>query len=378
MQGGLNCNFGYSWHTSRRIPLPVELLEVIVTESWKTSASFDELRQLYKTLTKAHSVFRHIVVRVALRFIVIPGLEILDYPEHDETTNDRPTFHRLLTTLAEQKLALSGHGTARRANSEARTSTHAMTPPFWNAHLHLQGGYHWEFISEVLFGTKYFDLWRLLLGRVRSFTFSPLPGERPAASSMHDFEIWDTHDFLSVLQIATRLTHLHLDYDRCDSFRGRDDARQHVVLPSVTFVRTRSYLCCGAASLSAHAPECRRARVAETFPGLRELQLDAPLFLKYFATPRGLEVGYNVGAGLKNGFLSAPRARARAGGASDDAAWARRTVVVRVGAEAEPLGWSQAETACLQFGVRLVKDVVFYRANEKRSSTTSPDGSLQD
>ncbi|KAI0652756.1 hypothetical protein C8Q79DRAFT_923109 [Trametes meyenii] len=357
------------------MPLPVEILEEIVAESWKTSASFDGLRQLYENLTKTNSVFKDIIARVALRFVVIPGLDILDYPKHGQRPGTgHLTFYRRLASLAEEKLVLSGDSTAHLVDPY-----YAMVLPFWDSHLHFQGEHHWVFTHEVLFGTEFFDLWRLVLGRIRSFTFSPLSGEKPASPWEDNFA--STHDLLSTLQIATRLTHLHLDYDRCDMFRGRDgSARQHVVLPSVTFVRTRSYLCCGAASPSAHAPDCKRAgaRVAETFPGLRELQLDAPLFLKYFApTPRGLEVvrldagppgdplrysvqGYNLGAGLKNGFLGAPqagRAARRARGSQD--AWARRTVIVRIGAEVEPLGWQQAESACVEFGVRLVKEVVF-------------------
>ncbi|KAI0370134.1 hypothetical protein BV20DRAFT_967170 [Pilatotrama ljubarskyi] len=166
-----------------------------------------------------------------------------------------------------------------------------------------------------------------------------------------------SHVFFPILCNIPHLTHLHLDYDITGASLVGSGVWTGITLPTVTFLRTRTYPCCGVSASTCtyggtiHNQDCNSEGLERAFPNLRELHVDAPIFLEYFGTPRLLQSvtidaspamklmcsiqGYNIWAALKQGFL-APEGRAgrRAPGSCNGG---EKTIVVRTGVTI-PLG----------------------------------------
>ncbi|OJT05621.1 hypothetical protein TRAPUB_3544 [Trametes pubescens] len=329
--------------------LPQEVVEEIFVEAWKATSDALERQDLYASLEAAHPALAEIIERVAVRFVMLETLG-------PSKRSDGALYSDILN-----KIELLQHTAA--GGEPPRT----VAQRFGGSHVRM-------------------DAQRLLLelDQVHRFEYSPT-SLRPILNIVTSITLYSsteqrrvgvaTEVVYRLLARLPHLTHLHLDFDMDHERFTLPDGSYHygggmpVPLPSLTFLRTRTCPGCGWASMSSHAPECLRAAFAQIFPKLRELQLDTPIFLKYFDAPPTLECvtlnapppaklfcsiqGYNVAAGLRRWMEPRPEeARGRS----------RRVrlkkIVVHTGKE-EPIGWQQAQEACDRFGVRFVREVLY-------------------
>ena len=122
-----------------------------------------------------------------------------------------------------------------------------------------------------------------------------------------------------------------------------------------------------------HCNACLRSALFDTFPNLRHLHLENPVFLKDLKPPHSIEtltldapplkrivgrepyssvIDYNIPAALRRGFMCWPKKGNT-----------QRKIVVRAGVDT-PYGWASAATACAEANIRLEKVVAYLRAIE--------------
>ncbi|OJT05630.1 hypothetical protein TRAPUB_3553 [Trametes pubescens] len=355
--------------------LPIEIIEEIVAEAWKSTSSANERQKLYSLLKEADTTLADVIGRVAIRYITFAMPLRSAKPSGDalysgifremERTRQVDDPVGLVPSTADQRFRAS------HLRLEI-TSVHStdMTSPN-------ESGIG---VFENRGGPLY-----SILDSVSTITLATQPYKSPreddrggllfsfGAGILHGMET-----LFGLLGNLSRLTSLCLEYDL-----GMHPARFHagrmppVVFAALTFLRTRTCPCCGLPALTynvpldrqGHAAECAQGALARMFPKLRELQLDAPLFLQYLVVPPTLESitldspppkklfcsiqTYNVAAGLRRWME--PRQGA-AGGRTTRMGLKR--IVVRTGRD-EPIGWRPAQVACDKYGVAFVREVFY-------------------
>ncbi|KAL1950881.1 hypothetical protein VTO73DRAFT_30 [Trametes versicolor] len=334
---------------SRSRQLPLELVEEIFAEAWKSTTDATERQDLYALLETAHPALAEIIERVAIRFVMLETLG-------PSKRSDGALYSNIL-----KKIELSQHTEA--GQEPPRT----VAQRFAGAHVRMDAQRLLLELEQVYqFGYSRTSL-RPILDVITSVTLYSSTEKRRVGVA--------TGAVYSLLASLPHLTHLHLDFDLDQERFSLPDGSHNfggatpVPLPSLTFLRTRTCPGCGWASASSHAPECLRAAFAQIFPKLRELQLDTPLFLKYVDAPPTLECvtlnapppaklfcsiqGYNVAAGLRRWMEPRPE-EAR----GESRRVRLKKIVVHTGWE-EPIGWKQAQEACDRFGVQFVRQVLY-------------------
>ncbi|KAI0370133.1 hypothetical protein BV20DRAFT_967168 [Pilatotrama ljubarskyi] len=345
--------------------LPIELMEEVVADAWKDTATPLQRRRLYETLNKAHPSLGEIVDRVVIRF---PVLSPIAGPEDSDMV-----LYAELMSRAWDRFAC---GTEERvaANANAAADEESL---FRHSHIILESPVLDLAHDYAFMHTAFHSASELILRNSSSVTVRhvqpPRTVRRAARGYMSDSPPSD--GVFRLLSTMGRLTHLHLDYDGDPGYGSEGSMWVGTPIPTVVFLRMRCYPCCGtpspARAIGIHAPKCPRTGLAQPFPNLRELRLDAPLFVKLLDAPPSLTKltidappdvkpfcsiqGYNVGAGLRQGFMTAgayPRANVVDG-------WTpKKTIVVRSGSQ-KPFGWQPAAEACAKYGILLVQDVVY-------------------
>ncbi|OJT05622.1 hypothetical protein TRAPUB_3545 [Trametes pubescens] len=333
--------------------LPLEIIEEIVAEAWKATTSSQERQVIYSSFKAAHPALKEVINRVAVHFITLEWLgparstdlliygEVFDWIKRAHSIDVIRYEDQLKTVFKRFQRSHLCFDLTQLLTSSDRSER----PPVRDS-------------RPVL---------RLLMAAVRSIRVR-----------LGDPEvIWrnkrDVQSFvLPALVNLPDLTHLHLDfllerYGPCDGIAVEGPQPPPIVLPSLVFLRMRGYPTCILRPTKAHQPDCFAGSFARAFPKLRELQLDAPMFLKYLDVPPALESiticappskpfcsiqNCNVGAGLRRWMEPKPGKEGRA------IPMRLKKIVVRTGVE-EPSGWRQAQRACERFGIRFVREVVY-------------------
>lgn len=353
--------------------LPIEIVEEIVAEAWKSTSSANERQQLYSSLEEALPTLEDVIGRVAVRYVTFAmplhptessdGIlysDIFREVERTQPEDDHPADQ--VPSTADQRFRAS-HLRLDMTDVRRGTTTDCGIRVFENRE-----------------GPLY-----SILNSVSSITLAsllPIP-ERDIRRLVGDSFILGTlremETVFSLLANLPRLTSLHLEYD-VGVHRARlgIGPMAPIAFTALTFLRTRTCPCCGLPPHTynapfdgsrGHAAECARGAFARMFPRLRELQLDAPLFLQYLVVPPSLEritldapppaklfcsiQTYNVAAGLRRWM----EPRLEAGGGRTTRMRLGK-IVVRTGAD-EPFGWRQAQEACEKHGVDFVREVCY-------------------
>lgn len=346
-------------HTLIPRQLPLETIEEIITEAWKATADASERLDLHSTLKAAHPTLGAVIDRVATRFIILASLRPTEPSDGvlyiDILRNLQRVHHAADVEPASEEHVRKA--AERFRWSHVRLDVETMRYHDCNQLLKSQ---------KTLLQPVYNVITSVTIGSVRS-------GERVGIP---------TETVLRFLGRLPCLTRLHLDFDE-DQYRYEprtiylDQKGGPIVFSAVTYLRTRTCPGCGLSSSTyagardqMHASECFKNAFGRTFPNLRELQLDAPLFLKYLDAPRTLESvtisapptmklfcsiqAYNVATGLRR-WLEWREGES----VSKGRRMPLKKVVVRTGKD-EPIGWQQAREACERFGVEIVREVYFY------------------
>ncbi|KAI0352203.1 hypothetical protein OH77DRAFT_1438750 [Trametes cingulata] len=346
--------------------LPVELIEKIIAHSWKNTVGRpQDRRRLHEALTEAHPRLGDIVDRVAMRIPIYspiarpgePGTYLcmeVDRREQDQCAPGGPDWQAILES----------------SHSGAYSMEKCVYRP---THVFLEAPLMDKATKSPLAHGAFHRGSKLVLQGCTSVTILHLtPSKGMVTVSPPDDSVF------RLLSTVSRLTHLHLDYDGDSSCKYNGRIWVGVALPTVTFLRMRCYPCCGmpssssAQGMSRHHPRCARTGLAQPFPNLRELQLDDPLFLKLLDPPASLTKltidappdakpfcsiqEYNVGAGLRHGFMTAGDCSQLVSAGS---VAPKKTIVVRTGRK-QPVGWQHAMQACAAFGVSLVHEVAYH------------------
>ncbi|EIW63718.1 uncharacterized protein TRAVEDRAFT_67742 [Trametes versicolor FP-101664 SS1] len=350
--------------------LPIEIVEDIVAEAWKSASSANERQHLYSSLKQADPTLGDVIGRVAIRYVT------LAMPLYSTEPSDHTLYSDIVREVEHTQPV---DGPPDHAPSTADQHFRA-------SHLRLdmtdvRGGTTTDCGIRV-FEDRGGPLYSIL-NSVSSITLAsllPIP-ERDIRRLVGDSFILGTLREMEIvfglLADLPRLTSLYLEYDvGVHSARLGKGPMPPIAFTALTFLRTRTCPCCGLPPHTynapydgsrGHAAECARGAFARMFPRLRELWLDAPLFLRYLVVPPSLESitldapppaklfcsiqTYNVAAGLRRWME--PRQDA----ASGEAARMRlEKIVVRTGG-VEPIGWRQAQEACDKYGVAFVREV---------------------
>lgn len=354
--------------------LPTEIVEEIVADAWMSSSSADERQHLYSSLKEAVPTLRDVIGRVAIRYVTfampLHSTEPLDgtlysdiFREVESTQqDDHPADHAPSTADSDQRFRAS-HLRLDMTDARQGTTIDCGIRVFEN---------HEGPLYSILNSVSSITLASLL----------PIP-ERDIRRLVGDSFILGTlremETVFSLLADLPRLTSLYLGYD-VGAHRARlgKGPMPPIAFTALTFLRTRTCPCCGLPPHTynapydgsrGHAAECARGALARMFPRLRELWLDAPLFLRYLVVPPSLESitldapppaklfcsiqTYNVAAGLRRWME--PRQDAASGKA---ARMRLEKIVVRTGG-VEPIGWRQAQEACDKYGVAFVREVYY-------------------
>lgn len=352
--------------------LPIELVEEIVADAWKLTSSANERQELYSLLKQAHSTLGDVIGRVAIRYVTFAMPLCSIEPSDGALYSD--IFREVERT---PQVDHSADQVPSTADHHFRASHLRLDMTDVRRVTTFDGGIR---VFENREGLLY-----SILNSVSSITLaSLLPiAERDIRRLVGDSFILGTltemETVFSLLASLSRLTSLHLEYD-VGAHRARLDLwpMRPIAFTALTFLRTRTCPCCGLPPHTynapfdgsrGHAAECARGAFARMFPRLRELQLDAPLFLRYLVVPPSLECitldappptklfcsiqTYNVAAGLRRWMEPRPEA-----GGGRDTRMRLERIVVRTGG-VEPIGWRQAQEACDKYGVAFVREVYY-------------------
>ncbi|KAI0714543.1 hypothetical protein C8Q76DRAFT_428183 [Earliella scabrosa] len=321
-----------STHIAPRFP--VETLRAIIGHLWRSDATTEERWALHATFAAAHPLLHEIFVSVAARVVY-------------------------LTSHTEQELEL-----CRRISDHAAAYVRARgeDPGVSSPPDHLEFDISWVIIVDRVEDRE--QRWATCIQNML-----------PSALHCTSLTVTSAHvvyrDFIRDLpELFPALTHLYLDLDDSWNDAGSDHYTPLPVFRALLFLRVKSFPPCfcqkAGRGLHDHDEDCLAPALAQTCPELRHLQIDTPFFLKLIEIPPTLDtltidapprvyilgrppystiMGYNVSAALRRGSLRPPGRR-------------RRTVVVQTGRE-DPYGYEFAREACAQYGIVLLKEVVY-------------------
>ena len=311
--------------------LPVETLRAIIGHLWRSDATTEERWDLHATFVAAHPFLHEIFVSVAARVVY-------------------------LTSHTEQELEL-----CRRISDHAAAYVRARgeDPPVSSPPDHLEFDITWVIQADRVEDRE--ERWAICIQNML-----------PSALHCTSVTVTSAHvvyrDLVRDLpELFPGLTHLYLDLHRAWTDTGRGHRTPLPVFRSLLFLRVKFFppCFCWNPGPGTHDEDCLAPALARTCPELRHLHIGTPFFLKAIDIPPTLDaltieapprvrivgrgpfstiVGYNVSAAVSSGSLSSARRR--------------RTVFVRTGRE-DPDGYESAREVCAQYGVVLLKEVVY-------------------
>lgn len=399
-----------------RTCLPVETVEQILEHAWKSTASAAERKALFTTFTAADSALLDLLTHIAMRLVILDvsgfSTEDIDlYAQWSCRMTDAATGAESSCPKFDQYYNLEIPTAALLAfrrdlfkNSHLRIEV--LTGASAQAHRHRPRAISCRDPATALRRTWGYVLTKLthVVPDARAVTLAPAPARGtawPVVEPTVPALVFPT------LRAFPSLRSLHLAVFFEVVRRGTQSAAPPA-LPQVTALRLAQVPVCEcptatgtgtahrdwrALRADGHFECCLAATLLEGFPNLRRLHIENPVFLKTVRPPAGMEtlvldarplseivgreacsslVGYNVGAAVRRGFMSA--CTGGGGGESDgdgDGARGRRRIVVLAGVE-EPCGWAGAKAACDEVGIELVRVVEYVaRANPTRRAVRS-------
>ncbi|KAI0688574.1 hypothetical protein C8T65DRAFT_118974 [Cerioporus squamosus] len=367
--------------------LPVEVVEEILQHAWNSTSCADERKTLLATFACADSILHGLLERAATRSVI---LDVSDYSTDDmdlyadladrvaaeagersrsEGTRSRPEineYYNLEISEADvlafranvfKRSHLRIEGLTGASNQTPRRDSSLPYRPSDDAHR-----YTWGYVLMKLTN---------VIPDARAVTLAPSRSSSPwpAAKQILPALLFPTlRSFPSLRSVRLAV------FFEVLTFASHSAAPPRV--PQVTALRLAHVPMCECAHADwrarradGHLECCLAATLLECFPGLRDLHLENPVFLKTLCPPAALRtltidappvrriegrqafssiIEYNVTAAVKRGFMSALSA------AADEGGGIRRKIVVLTGAE-QPFGWVSAKATCDEAGIELVQ-----------------------
>lgn len=328
--------------TITTLPLPVEVITMVLEEAWKATETSAERLTIYNAFAPASSDLLKALVRIAFRFVrmtlsqhdtgdfkLYSSLHVeaaclaADYDSPEASI--RQLFHQtqfdlLINCRLARRKEQAVFSEIARLVKDCKTFTLAKWP---GCPLGREECVRYTNLAPAVF--------QMLLPAFPSLTHVALEDSFDPALSSLAILLEEAPPPPPLRTVRALRVHAFQDHSRSDAYLPAAALR---LLPALR-------------ALHIARPIPLKLLVGLAPPTLERLTLEAPLMEHIRGrAPFSTVVEYNIAAGLRRGL-----ARRGAAGCG------LRTIVVLTGSE-EPYGWAPARAACEEYGVELVHEVV--------------------
>ncbi|RPD54452.1 hypothetical protein L226DRAFT_539846 [Lentinus tigrinus ALCF2SS1-7] len=382
-----------------RLCLPNETIEQILEYAWTSTTSATERKVFFATLATADAVLHTLLSRIATHCVII---DVSRFSTDDMDLYADRSYRAAEAVVGNKRssLRIDQYYNLELPEDDLLAFRRDL---YKSSHLRIEGftgasdqARHHRDISSRETDDTHRRTWGYVLAKLThiipdafSVTVAPAPGSSwPVVKQIVPALLFPTlRSFPSLRSVHFATFFEVLNY--------ANHSAAPPYLPRVTSLRLAHVPICECPSTDwrprradGHLACCLAATLLESFPNLRHLHIESPVFLKTLRPPASVEtltldappvmriqgrqafsslIEYNVSAAVRRGFMSLSPSPSGSESESESVQpdvtderrnGKRRKIVVRTGAE-EPFGWVSAKAACDEAGIELVKVVEY-------------------